>query len=45
MYYAYLKGGAEFKFGNKADPDKMFRLVDLNKDGSITFDEFSSMFG
>ena len=33
------------KFGNNPDPEVRFHLVDLNKDGSITFDEFNFVFG
>ena len=40
-----MKVGTEIKFGNNPDPNVRFLWVDRNKDGSITFDEFSFVFG
>ena len=48
VIYLYLKGDTEINFGNNPDPDiadMRFHWIDLNKDGSITFDEFSFVFG
>ena len=45
ILYALLKGETEIKFGSNPDPKVRFRLVDLNKDGSISFDEFGLAFG
>ena len=47
VIYLYLKGDAEINFGNNPDADiadMRFHWIDLNKDGSIIFDEFSFQF-
>ena len=43
--YWYSKGDTEINFGNNRDPNVRFNWVDLNKDRSITFDEFSFALG
>ena len=35
-----MKGDTEIEFGKNTDPEVRFNLVDLNKDGFITYDEF-----